>query len=118
MRSSGVVLNQLSSQRKNPCTGGTDSWTPAPLETGVVAACAARRKTEASKQRSLGLMALFLCNHAIRSAQESVNCAASILKPPLDKRKSIVAMKAIGFSYDSPDPSRGLALRTSLLGLS
>jgi len=49
MRSSGVVLNQLSIQRKKPCTGGAQSSTPTLVETGAAAVRAARQETEAPK---------------------------------------------------------------------
>ena len=99
MRSSELVLNQLSSQRKRPCAGGANSSPLTPLETGAAEASAARQKTDVSKQGSLELIVVLLCNRAIRFAQENLNRAPAILKLPRDARKSIVAMKVIRFSY-------------------
>src|SRR5260370_9452596 len=101
MRSSGVVMNQLSSQRNRQSAGGATSSTPTSLETGATAVSAARQKTEASNQGSLGLIVLLLlCNQPIRFAQESLNRAAFILYLRRDKDKSFVAINVL----DPPSP--------------
>src|SRR6266404_1260124 len=93
MRSSGLVLNQLSSQRRKPCTGGTNSSAPELRKTG---AAGVRAVTQKTREGSLGLIALLLCSHTIRFPQESVNRAGVIMKLRHDERQSIIAMKVIG----------------------
>ena len=92
MRSSGLVLNQLSSQRRKPWTGGTNSSAPELRKTGAAAAV-----TQKAREGSLGFIESLLCNRAIRFPQESVNRAALILKLAHDESQSIITMKVIGW---------------------